>query len=67
MNEVPVMYVLDARNELISKEQNSLEGEATRAEIKKVFQGGSEQFHYHNIVVPFWAAPFYCRYSNCWQ
>lgn len=38
MNKVPVMYVLNASDELISKKENSLEGEATRAEVEEVFQ-----------------------------
>lgn len=66
MYEVPVMYVLNACDELISKKKNSLQGETAWAEIEKVFQRGAKQFHYHNIVVSFWATPFYCRDTNCW-
>lgn len=65
MNKVPVMYILNTGDELVSKKENSLEWETTGAEIKQVFQRGAKQFHYHYIIVPFWAAPFYRRYANC--
>lgn len=38
MDKVPVMNIFNACDQLVSKEEHSLEGEAARAEVEKIFQ-----------------------------
>jgi hypothetical protein len=51
------MDVLNAGDELISKEQDRLEGEFAVAEVEQVLKGRAEQVQNHGIVVTFGAEP----------
>ncbi len=51
------MDVLDAGDELVGKQENSLEGELAVAEVEQVFQAGAEQVEDHGIVVTFRTEP----------
>lgn len=43
--------VLDAGDELVGQEQDSLQGELAVAEVEKVLQAGAEQVENHGIVI----------------
>lgn len=49
---------------LVSQKENSLEAEFSGAEVEKVFQTGTEQLHYHHIVVSLSATPLYWRNTH---
>jgi hypothetical protein len=51
------MDVLNARDELVGKEQDGLQGELAVAEVEKVLQGRAEQVQDHGIVVAFGSKP----------
>jgi hypothetical protein len=51
VNEGLGMNVLDARDELISEEENGLQGELSVAEVEKILQAGAEEIENHSIVV----------------
>lgn len=53
--------VLDAGDELIGEEQDSLQGELAVAEVEEVLEGGSEQVEDHGIVVAFCSEPSHER------
>lgn len=51
------MDVFDTRDELISKQQNSLEREFAVAEVEKIFETGAKEIKDHGVVVTFCAKP----------
>jgi hypothetical protein len=51
------MDVLDAGDELISQEENGLQGELAIAEIEEILQAGAEQVNDHGIVLALGAKP----------
>ena len=57
VNKRLCMNVFDARNELIGKQENSLEGKATIAEVEEILETRSEEIQNHGIVVAFGAEP----------
>ena len=57
MNEGLGVDVLDAGDELISQEEDSLEGEFSVAEVEEVLQRRAEEIEDHCIVVTFCAKP----------
>lgn len=61
MYKVSIMYVLNAGDELISKDENSLERKTSGTKVKEVFQRWPQQLHNHHIVISFRATPFYLR------
>lgn len=64
MDEIPRMDEVGARYELISEQQDRLQGETPRAEVEEIFERRTQQFHHHDVVVAFRAAPFYLGYSH---
>lgn len=56
--------VLDAGNELIGQEENSLEGELSVAEVEEVLQAGAQKIKDHGVVVTFGAKPADERDAN---
>jgi hypothetical protein len=51
------MDVLNARDELVGKQEDSLQGELAVAEVEKILQAGSEEIENHSIVVTFCTEP----------
>jgi hypothetical protein len=56
--------VLNTGDELVGKEENSLQGELAVAEVEEVFQGRAEQVQDHGIVVALGTKPAYERDAN---
>ena len=57
MDERLGMDVLDSRDELVRKKQDSLQGEFAVAEVEEVFQAGSQEIKDHGVVVTFRPEP----------
>lgn len=51
------MDVLDAGDELIGEEEHRLQRELAVAEVKEIFQAGSEQVEHHGVVITLGAEP----------
>lgn len=51
------MDVLDTRDELISQEENGLQGEFSVTEVEEILQTGTEEVENHGVVVTFCAEP----------
>lgn len=49
--------VLDARNELVCQEKNSLQGEFAVAEVEEILQARSKEIHHHGVVVTLGSIP----------
>ena len=49
--------VLDARDELIGEQENSLQGKFAVAEVKEILQAGPQQIEHHGVVVAFGTEP----------
>jgi hypothetical protein len=49
--------VLDARNQLVGKQKDGLEGEFAVAEVEQILQTRSKEVEDHGIVVTFSAKP----------
>jgi hypothetical protein len=49
--------VFDARDELIGKQKNRLQGKLAVAEVEQVLQTGAEEIQDHGIVITFGAKP----------
>jgi hypothetical protein len=49
--------VLDARDELVGQQQDSLQLEAAVAEVEEILQGGTEEVEDHSIVITFGSEP----------
>ena len=64
MNEILVVYKLDARYHLIGEHEHGLHGEAARAKVKEVLQARSEQVHDKYVVVFLLAVPADVRYAD---
>jgi len=57
MDEGLCMDVFDAGDELIGKQENRLESEATVAEVEEILETRAEEIQDHGIVVTFGAKP----------
>ena len=57
VNEGLGVNVLNARDELISEKENSLQGELSVAEVEKILQTGAEEIENHSIVVTLGSEP----------
>ena len=57
VNERLGVDVLDAGDQLISKEEDGLEGELSVAEVEKILQTGSEKIEDHGVVVTLGTEP----------
>lgn len=57
MDERLGVDVLDARDELVGEQQDSLQGELAVAEVEEILKGGAEKIQDHGIVVALSAEP----------
>jgi hypothetical protein len=57
MDKVARVDILDPRDELISEEQNGLEGELAVAEVEEIFETGAKQVEDHGIVITLGSKP----------
>ena len=57
MDEGLGVNVLDAGDELVGKEEHSLQGELAVAEVEKVLEGRTEQVQNHGVVVTLGTEP----------
>lgn len=57
VNERLGVDVLNTRNELISKEKDSLQGKFAVAEVEEVFQAGAKKVENHGVVITLGAKP----------
>jgi hypothetical protein len=57
MDEGLRMNVLHPAYHLICQHQNSLQGEATGAEVEEILQRRSQQLHHEHVVFPFLSEP----------
>ena len=62
VDEVFVMNEFNAAYHLVSQHQHRFHGEPSGAEIEQILQGGTQQIHDQDIVVPFWTVP-----ANMWN
>jgi hypothetical protein len=51
VDEVFTVNVFYSGDELVGEEQDSLQAEATRAEVEEVLQARAQQLHHHHVVV----------------
>ena len=51
MDEVFTVNVFYSGDELVGKEQDSLQAEASGAEVEEVLQARAQQLHHHHVVV----------------
>ena len=64
VNEILVVYKLDARYHLIGEHEHGFHCEATRAKVKEVLQAGPQQVHDEYVVVFLLAVPADVRYAD---
>jgi len=57
MNEVARVDILNARDQLVSEQEHSLEAELAVAEVEQVLKGRAEQVKHHGVVVALCAEP----------
>ena len=62
VDEVLVMNEFNATYHLVGQHQHRFHGEPSGAEIEQILQGGTQQIHDQDIVVPFWTVP-----ANMWN
>jgi hypothetical protein len=62
VDEGPGVDVLDAEEELIGEEKNSLQGELAVAEVEEVLKAGSEKIEDHGVVFTLSSEP-----ANKWD
>ena len=64
MNEILIVYKLDARNHLIGEHEHGFHCETTRAKVKEILQAWPQQVHDEYVVVFLLAVPAYVRYAD---
>lgn len=57
MNEMVIVQEFESLNHLVRDHERSFNGEFSFAEIESILQTGSQQVHYHRIVVSFHSEP----------
>jgi len=62
MQKILGVEILDTRDHLIRKHEDSLQAELAATEIEQVFQTWAEQIDHHDIVIAFHSVP-----SNTWD
>ncbi len=65
VNKTLRMYVLNPRQHLLSKHQNCLQGEFSRAMVQQILQRRSQKVDYHNKKISLDPAPINFGQSNC--
>ena len=57
VNEILVVYELDATDHLVGQHKHRFHGEPPGTEVEQVFQGGAKQVHDQDVVVPLRTVP----------
>ena len=65
MDEMVIVQEFESLNHLVSDHERSFNREFSLAEVKSILQTGSQQVHYHRIVVSFHSEPVDSWNTGC--